>query len=79
MNLAPHFPLSSGTVRPAGLVADSYMTDGRRLFRVLAPGGGDSRHTLASLEDCLTLVVYAYSPAEIEAMGLRPVRPDAGS
>jgi hypothetical protein len=51
-----------------------YLTDGRRLFRVVSQFSNDPRRRFASLEDCLTLEVAAYSPGELEVMRLRPVR-----
>jgi hypothetical protein len=52
-----------------------YLTDGRRLFRVVSPFIPGSEMPFASLEDCLTLKVRPYSPDELYAMGLRRVRP----
>ncbi len=54
----------------------SYVTDGRRLFRVVSQFVFAGDHLVASLEDCLTLDVRAYSPDELHAMGLRAVRAD---
>ena len=56
------------------LIGDRYLTDGHRLFRVVSqfPPGHGSKATL--LEDCRTLEVMPYSPQEIRALGLRPVR-----
>jgi hypothetical protein len=54
--------------------AGNYLTDGRRLFRVLsqiAAGEPDSR---ARLEDCLTLEVGSYAARELYSMRLRIVR-----
>jgi len=65
---------ASGAVHPLLLRADSYLTDGRRLFRVVAPLIPDAGRALASLEDCRTLQVDAYTPGELYAMGLRTVR-----
>jgi hypothetical protein len=50
------------------------VTDGRRLFRVVSQFAFAGDHVVASLEDCLTLDVRAYSPDELHAMGLRAVR-----
>ena len=53
---------------------DHYLTDGTHLFRVVlrfSPGSGSQ---VALLEDCLSLEVTPYSPEELYAMGLRPVR-----
>jgi hypothetical protein len=59
-------------------IGDQYLTDGIRLFRVVlrfSPGGSK----VALLEDCASLEVTPYSPAELYAMGLRPVRASSGS
>jgi hypothetical protein len=58
--LAPHLP-------------DSYLTDGRRLFRVVSQFTAGADNAFASLEDCLTLEVQAYSPGELHRMRLRAV------
>ncbi len=52
-----------------------YVTDGERLFRVVAPFTAAAAGVFASLEDCSSLEVEAYSPGELGAMHLRPVRP----
>lgn len=54
---------------------DSYLTDGERLFRVIARIGEDECGGLASLEDCRTLEVSTYLPDELVGMALRPVHP----
>ena len=51
----------------------SYLTDGKRLLRVVSKFEPDSSSMFASLEDCLTLEVRPYSPGELSAMALRPV------
>jgi hypothetical protein len=56
------------------LFAGAYVTDGRRLFRVVAPFSARDDRRSATLEDCLTLEVRSYSPADLHEMGLRPVR-----
>ncbi len=56
------------------LCCDSYVTDGRRLFRVVSQFATVEENVFASLEDCRTLEVKAYSPGELCALGLRPVR-----
>jgi hypothetical protein len=50
-----------------------YLTDGRRLFRVVSRFSGDVGEMFATLEDCATLDVEAYSPGELYAMALEPV------
>lgn len=56
------------------LDADSYLTDGVRLLRVVSRFEADARSACAWLEDCLTLEVRPYSPRELGAMRLRAVR-----
>jgi hypothetical protein len=48
-----------------------YVTDGVRLFRVIAPG--QSLFPSAELEDCLTLEVDRYFSDELYAMRLHRV------
>ncbi len=50
-----------------------YVTDGRRLFRVISPG--QSLFPSAELEDCLTLEVDRYFSDELYAMRLHRVKP----
>lgn len=59
------------------LVADSYVTDGRRLLRVVSHFEGGADSVFASLEDCATLEVRPYSPGELSALRLRMVRASA--
>ena len=69
--------LSLGRRAADRFAAGSYLTDGRRLFRVVTQFGSDAPH--AELEDCLTLDVDVYDPGQLRAMGLRPVSlPPAG-
>jgi hypothetical protein len=56
------------------LVPDGYVTDGKRLLRVVSHFEADAGSMFASLEDCLTLEVRPYSPGELTAMRLRSVR-----
>lgn len=58
------------------LAPGRYLTDGRRLFRVMS-SITSSLYPSAELEDCLTLQVEHYSPGELYRMHLRPVRPSA--
>jgi len=60
-----------------GVVGDRYLTDGRRLFRVVSQFAPGTRAEAALLEDCVTLAVESYSPTELYEMGLRPVRGSA--
>jgi hypothetical protein len=75
---APLHPPRSRRVRSTLLVSDNYLTDGRRLFRVVSQLGAGTEHVFASLENCLTLEIQAYAPGELDAMRLRPVRTPAG-
>ncbi|MCW3018360.1 MAG: hypothetical protein JWN10_668 [Solirubrobacterales bacterium] len=74
MFLAPRPRTTPRSVPLEPLRCGTYLTDGRRLFRVVsqfAPAGGDA---FAALEDCGTLDVQAYAPGELQAMKLRPIR-----
>jgi len=64
----------SSRASPSGsLCCEGYLTDGRRLFRVLSRFAAVGEDACASLEDCATLEVRAYTPEELCAMKLRPV------
>ena len=65
-------------LRPRDLVPDRYLTDGRRLFRVVARLVTDGS-VLVVIEDCVTLDARAYAPVELAAAGVRPVRCSAPS
>ena len=69
---APRRPTPSE--QPLRLTADSYLTDGRRLFRVVSPLVPGAGRVEASLEDCLTLEVTSFAAGELHTMGLRIVR-----
>lgn len=74
MFLAPRSRTSRRCRSLESLRSGAYLTDGRRLFRVVsqfAPAGEDA---FASLEDCRTLRVQAYAPGELQAMKLKPIR-----
>ena len=73
MPLTPHRSFSGRAARSEQLVSDSYITDGHRLFRVVSQFAAGEQRRFASLENCLTLEVQAYSPGELAAMKLRPV------
>ncbi|MGZ4307297.1 MAG: hypothetical protein ACXVSL_20790 [Solirubrobacteraceae bacterium] len=76
MSLTPSHALRR-TPRPSQvLVPGHYVTDGRRLFRVISKFSTrqGSDHVFASLEDCLTLETHSFTPGELSALGLRPVR-----
>jgi len=56
------------------LALGGYLTDGRRLFRVVSRFEGDGETVLVGLEDCSTFEVKALLPSELRAMRLRAVR-----
>ena len=60
-------------LRSGDLAPDRYLTDGRRLFRVVSRFVNDGS-VLVVIEDSLTLDALAYAAVELVAMGLRPVR-----
>ncbi len=72
--LASRLRISSPSAPCEPLRAGSYVTDGRRLFRVVSQFATVGEHVFASLEDCRTLDVQAYAPGELQAMQLRPIR-----
>lgn len=63
-----------GRTRSAHLAVDSYLTDGHRLLRVVSQFDPHSEFAFAALEDCASLEVRAYSPCELAALRLHPVR-----
>ena len=58
---------------PAPFAPGEYLTDGRRLFRVVSRLDPRAAYGFAVLEDCLTLEVNGYSPDDLVAMDLRTV------
>ena len=60
--------------RVPAFIPGSYLTDGRRLFRVVSQFTPSAERVFASLEDCFTLEVSDYAPGELYSMGLRTVR-----
>jgi hypothetical protein len=61
-----------GRLRVRDLAPDHYLTDGRRLFRVVDRFSGDGS-ILVVIEDCATLDARAYAAVELLPMGVRPV------
>jgi hypothetical protein len=59
--------------------AGSYLTDGRRLLRVVAPPVLLGRDGVAALEDCATLAVSVHTPPELRRMRLAPVETMGGT
>jgi hypothetical protein len=70
-------PLAAGPASPRG--DGTYLTDGRRLFRVVAPLRSLDRPDLAILEDCKTLNLAAFTAEEMRSMRLTPVTPGRAS
>jgi hypothetical protein len=77
MALGPVFLLSSGV--PASLARErswrsgDYLTDRKRLYRVLSPLSRPWRRGIAVLEDCRTLTIGAYRAEDLWHMALRRV------
>lgn len=63
-----------GRVAVDELRPGAYLTDGRRLLRVVSQLDPRARRLFAALEDCLTLEIKRYSGDELYGMGLRLVR-----
>ena len=55
------------------LQADGYLTDGCRLFRVIAPPSPDLGIHTAVLEDCKTLAWRTYNAWQLSWLRLREV------
>lgn len=71
---APHAPAPTPERLPLRVLPDSYLTDGRSLFRcVSAEMTGDPEGT-ALLEDCRTLETFVLPLARFDGAGLRVVR-----
>lgn len=73
MSMTPHVVLTwiaADRLLPA---SDEYLTDGRRLLRVVAPFDPRPEHSFAVLEDCLTLEVGTYNREQLAALPLRRV------
>src|ERR1700749_4082991 len=65
-------------LRSRALAPGRYLTDGRRLLRVLSKFD-DGRSVMALVEDCATLEAYCYALLELRAMGFRPAGAGLGS
>jgi hypothetical protein len=70
LRITPRSPIPA-----SALTGDAYLTDGRRLFRVVSALDPRREHPVARLEDCQTLSVSAYSAGELYGMRLRTVIP----
>ena len=62
-----------GRLRLRDLAPDRYLTDGRRLFRVVTRFVNDGS-IMVVIEDCATLDARAYATVELVPMDVRPVR-----
>jgi hypothetical protein len=72
----PFSQVLSFAPRPsAAALADGYVTDGKRLLRVVTRFDAGAQGTFASLEDCMTLEVRPYTSGELGAMAVRTVVP----
>ena len=60
-------------LRSRALEPGRYLTDGRRLLRVVSRFD-DSRSVLVLAEDCQTFESHAFAVAELRALGFRGVR-----
>ena len=59
----------------AGLDEGAYVTDGRRLFRVVLRLDPPRGAAAAVLDDCVTLELRSFAAADLWEMGVRLVRP----
>ena len=75
MRLGPfaHFVDLPGARRGSLRDEGAYLTDGRRLFRVVAPLGSLDRPDMAILEDCKTLELVTFTAEELGSMPLTSV------
>ncbi|MGB0095315.1 MAG: hypothetical protein WBP81_22600 [Solirubrobacteraceae bacterium] len=75
MSLLSFRSSSSGAVGVAGLDEGAYVTDGRRLFRVVRRLDPLRGAATAVLEDCLMLDLRSHAAADLWEMRVRLVRP----
>jgi hypothetical protein len=73
MSIARLSDYRSAPLDPSALDPGRYLTDSRRLFRVVARFTMPPDTVLVALEDCVTLSVTALLPSEIAALGLSAV------
>lgn len=74
MSVTPFRRPAPRASRYTPIITDSYLTDGRRLLRVVSRLGEGPEDAYAAVEDCLTLEISPYSADELAAMGLRRVQ-----
>src|SRR5450755_1715772 len=75
MSLLSFRSSSSGAAGVAGLNEGAYVTDGRRLFRVVGRLDPLRGAPTAVLEDCRTIEPRSYAAADLWEMRVRLVRP----
>ena len=73
MSIAQFTDYRKAPLDPNALDPGRYLTDGRRLFRVVARFTMPPDTVLVALEDCVTLSVTALLPRELEPLGLTAV------
>ncbi|MGZ4186651.1 MAG: hypothetical protein ACXVSJ_15845 [Solirubrobacteraceae bacterium] len=73
MSVSPRVLLGLRTAQPAGFAPGVYLTDGKRLLRVVSRFDPGAEHRFAILEDCLTLEIDEYTPDVLATMALRRV------
>ena len=64
---------TSSGISPSDLRPSVYLTDGRRLFRVVRAPTTAPYEGAAVLEDCRSLREVTFTPAELSTMPLRVV------
>jgi hypothetical protein len=77
MSLLSFRSSSSGAAGVAGVDEGAYVTDGRRLFRVVLRVDPLRGAAAAVLEDCLTLELRSYAAADLWELRVRLVRPSS--
>jgi len=70
--MMPSFLRRRSRLSERDLTPDTYLTDGRDLFRVIS-NFVIGRSVLVWLENCVTLEAHARAARELEAMGIRGV------
>jgi hypothetical protein len=73
MSVSPSPLLSQRLAEAARFSPGDYLTDGRRLLRIVSRFDSRAEHIVAVLEDCLTLEIDAYTPDALATMALRRV------
>jgi hypothetical protein len=73
MSIAQFSDYRKAPLDQSALDPGRYLTDGRRLFRVVARFTMPPDTVLVALEDCVTMSVTALLPRELEPLGLSAV------